>query len=151
MSNHRSTHQWCSLKTLFLKVSQYSQENTCFGVLFNEVASLRPGTLLKKTPTQVFCLNVVKLLRTPILKDICEQRLLKIKLNLFKVCKLFRVWLKFTGKIVWKWLTFKWLLLKVHFQTQLRRVYFYVSFKKSYISEWLRLVISETSTRGAVK
>ena len=32
--------------------------------------------------------------KTPILKIICERLLLKVKLNLSKVCKSFRVWLK---------------------------------------------------------
>ena len=30
--NHRNSHQRCSIKKLFLKTSQYSQENTCVGV-----------------------------------------------------------------------------------------------------------------------
>ena len=30
----RSRHQRCSIKKLFLKVLQYSQENTCVGVSF---------------------------------------------------------------------------------------------------------------------
>ena len=36
-----------------LKISQYSKENTCVRVSFNKVASFRPATSLKKTPTQV--------------------------------------------------------------------------------------------------
>ena len=31
---NRSSHQRCSIKKLFLKFSQYSQENTCVGVFF---------------------------------------------------------------------------------------------------------------------
>ena len=27
----RSSHRWCSIKKLFLKISQYSLENTCVG------------------------------------------------------------------------------------------------------------------------
>ena len=39
----------CSVKKLFLKISQNSQENTCVRAsFFNKVASLRPATLLKK-------------------------------------------------------------------------------------------------------
>ena len=30
----RSSHQMCSIKKLFLKISQYSQRNTCVGVSF---------------------------------------------------------------------------------------------------------------------
>ena len=44
----------CSVKKLFLKISQNSQENTCARVSFNEVASLRPATSLKETLAQVF-------------------------------------------------------------------------------------------------
>ena len=29
---YRSSHQMCSIKKLFLKIVQYSQENTCVGV-----------------------------------------------------------------------------------------------------------------------
>ena len=35
-----------------------------------------------------------EIFKTPILKIICERLLLKVKLNLSKVCKSFRVWLK---------------------------------------------------------
>ena len=38
---------------MFLNISPNSQENTCVAV-FNKIAGLRPATLLKKTPTQVF-------------------------------------------------------------------------------------------------
>ena len=39
----------------FLKISQNSQEDICFGAFFNKVAGFRPKTLLKKeAQTQVF-------------------------------------------------------------------------------------------------
>ena len=38
---------------MFLKILQYSKEDTCIGVSFNKVASFRPATSLKKTPTQM--------------------------------------------------------------------------------------------------
>ena len=39
----------CSVKKMFLEISQNSQENTCASVsLFNKVAYLRPANLLKK-------------------------------------------------------------------------------------------------------
>ena len=46
----------CSVKKVFLKVTQNSKENTCARVFFfDKVASLRPATLLKKeTLAQVF-------------------------------------------------------------------------------------------------
>ena len=46
----------CSVKKVFLKITQNSKENTCVRVFFfDKVASLRPATLLKKeTLAQVF-------------------------------------------------------------------------------------------------
>ena len=51
-------------KKLFLRISQYSQENT-----------RPPGQQLywKETPTQVFSCEYSKFLRTSILKKICER------------------------------------------------------------------------------
>ena len=48
--------QRCSVKKVFLKISQNSEENTYVGVsFFNKLASLRPATLFKtETPTHVF-------------------------------------------------------------------------------------------------
>ena len=44
-----------SVKRVFLKISQNSQEYTCVWVFFNKVTCLRPTTLLKKeTPTKLF-------------------------------------------------------------------------------------------------
>ena len=40
--------QRCSVKKLFLEISQNSQENTCSRAFFNKVTGLRPATLLKK-------------------------------------------------------------------------------------------------------
>ena len=41
--------QLCSVKKVFLKISQNSQKNTCVRVsFFNKVAGLRLATLLKK-------------------------------------------------------------------------------------------------------
>ena len=40
---------------MFLKILQTSQENTCVGVLFHEVASLQPASFLKRdSNTSVF-------------------------------------------------------------------------------------------------
>ena len=50
----RSSHKRCSIKQLFLKMSQYSQERTCVGVFSDKVAGLQAVTLLKRdTPTKV--------------------------------------------------------------------------------------------------
>ena len=48
----------CSIKTMFLKISQYSQKSACIGVLFLikllKAAALSTADLFKETPTQVF-------------------------------------------------------------------------------------------------
>ena len=77
ISLNRSSHRRCSIKKLFLKISQYSQENTCVGIFFLiKLQPYRPATLLKETPTQVFPVNISKFLRIPILKNTCERLLL---------------------------------------------------------------------------
>ena len=53
--------QRCSIKKLFLKISQYSQESTYARASFDKVAGLRPGTLFKKkTLAQVFSCEFFK-------------------------------------------------------------------------------------------
>ena len=44
----------CSVKKVFLKISQYSQENTCVGVSFNKVAGLKPPKRLKRLQDRCF-------------------------------------------------------------------------------------------------
>ena len=51
----RSSHQTCSTEKLFLKLPQYSRENTCVGFFFKK--SYRPKAwnfIKKKVQTQVF-------------------------------------------------------------------------------------------------
>ena len=62
----RSSHWGCSIKKLFLKISQYSQENTCTGVSFLINFNSKEAT------TQVFS-YIAKFLRTNILRNICER------------------------------------------------------------------------------
>ena len=59
--------QKCSVKKVFLEISEHSQENTCARVsFFNKVAGLKPATLLKKRLWhRRFPMNAVKFLRTP--------------------------------------------------------------------------------------
>ena len=67
------------IKKLFLKISQYSQENNCAGVSFLiKMQTFMPATLLKRySATQVFLDNIAKFLRTAILKNICERLVLR--------------------------------------------------------------------------
>ena len=54
----------CSVKKVFLKVSQISQESTCASLFFYKVASLSPATLLKKRLWhRCFTVNFAKFLK----------------------------------------------------------------------------------------
>ena len=64
-------------KELFLKIPQYSQENTILGVSFKKNFIKKDMNFIKKRHQhRCFPANIAKLLRTPILKNICERRLL---------------------------------------------------------------------------
>ena len=54
------------LKKVFLIISKYPWENTCAGVFYK-------STLLMKTSTRCFPMNIAKLLRTHFLKNICKR------------------------------------------------------------------------------
>ena len=53
-------------KKLFVEILQYSLENSCVGVSFQE-----------KTPMQVLPVDIAKLVRLPLLKNIYERLLLE--------------------------------------------------------------------------
>ena len=59
----------CSIKKLFLKILQYSQENTCVGVpFFNENAGLQSCKFKKeRLQRRCFNVNITKFLRAPAL------------------------------------------------------------------------------------
>ena len=68
----------CSLKKLFLIISQYSQENTCVGgisflikMYFNKAYNF----IKKRLQRRCFLGNIAKFLRTHISKNICERLL----------------------------------------------------------------------------
>ena len=66
-------------KNMFLKVSQTSQENTCVGEFFKQ--SCRPSVcklFRKRLQNKCFPMKFGKLLRTPILKNICKRLLLEV-------------------------------------------------------------------------
>ena len=75
-----------STRKVFLKNSQYSQENTCVGISFwIKMQAFRAPALLKgDSNTGVFA-NIEKTLRTPILKNICERLLLRVSLKRFPI------------------------------------------------------------------
>ena len=53
--------RWCSSKQMFLKFSQYSQENMRWSLFLKRLQPLRPATLLKKTQTQVFSCEICEI------------------------------------------------------------------------------------------
>ena len=70
-TSSRSSHRRCSVKVVFLKICEISQENISVGV--SSKWSCRP-TLLKSH--MCFLVKFRKFLRTPILKNIWERLLL---------------------------------------------------------------------------
>ena len=75
----RSNHCRVLQKELFLKNSKYSQEKVA------EFQGPRPGTSLKRdSSTGVFSVNIAKVLRTVILKNICERLLQNLRIKFSK-------------------------------------------------------------------
>ena len=73
---NRSSHQRCSVKKVFLEISQNSLESTCAKdsfltkFFFNKVTGLRPATLLKKSLWhRCFPVNFAKFPRTRFLQN----------------------------------------------------------------------------------
>ena len=79
--NLEAVTQKCSVKKVFLKISQNSQENTCARVLFfNKVAGIRPATLFnKRIWHRCYPVNFTKFLRTPFLTEQLRWPLLSIE------------------------------------------------------------------------
>ena len=72
--NSRSSHRRSSVKKVFLKISQYSQENTC---VWASLMSFESTLLKRDSNTDIFTWILQKFLRTPILKNIWERLHLK--------------------------------------------------------------------------
>ena len=72
--------QKCSVKKVFLEISQNSLEKqVCQSLFFNKVAGLRPEPLLKKRPWHwCFPVNFANFLRTPFLTKQLQWLLLRI-------------------------------------------------------------------------
>ena len=79
--NLEAVTQKCSVKKVFLKISQNSQENTCARVLFfNKVAGIRAATLFnKRIWHRCYPVNFTKFLRTPFLTEQLRWPLLSIE------------------------------------------------------------------------
>ena len=78
----RSNHRGCSIKKLFLKISQNSQENTCVGVSFlTMLHALVCNFTEKEMLPQLFSCEFCEILSTPSLQNTSRQ--------LFLFCSLF--------------------------------------------------------------
>ena len=65
----RSSHRRCSIKKLFLKISQYPQKTPVLESLFRNVAGLQAYHFIKKRPQRrCFPVNITKHLKLPIFK-----------------------------------------------------------------------------------
>ena len=79
--------QSCSVKNVFLEISQNPQENTCARVSFSIKLLAWPATLLKKRLwRRCFPVNFVKFLRTPFFIEHFWWLLLPF-LNTVKICQ----------------------------------------------------------------
>ena len=78
----RSSHLRCSVKKMFLEISQNSQEITCGRDSFLIKFQARPATLLKKRLWyRSFPVNFVRFLRTPFLQNTSGRHLLLFPLE----------------------------------------------------------------------
>ena len=73
----KSSQQRC-IKKLLLKISQYSQKNTCIGASFSIELSKACNFIKKRLQHECFPVNHAKYLRTRILKNVCELLLLEM-------------------------------------------------------------------------
>ena len=86
----RSSHRRCSIKKVFLEISQNLQENTCARVSFLIKLQAWPTTLLKKRLWQrCFPVNFVKFLRRPFFTEHLRWLLLKTLLRIFEQTNFF--------------------------------------------------------------
>ena len=79
----RSNHQKCSMKKGVLRnFTKFTGKHLCQSLFFNNVAGLRPATLLKKRLWhRCFPVNFAKFLRTPFLQNTYGRLLLNGETN----------------------------------------------------------------------
>ena len=92
------------LSNLEKVLMKFIRKTPVLETFLNTVAWMKACKVIKKRLRQrCFPVNIANYLRQlSILKIICEQLLLKVKLNLLKVCKLSSVWLKFISTLFLK-------------------------------------------------
>ena len=76
----------CSIKKLFLKISQYSQESACVGVSsLMKMQTFSPAALFKKRLRhRCFPVNYAKFLRIPVLENISQRLFQRFPTNKIK-------------------------------------------------------------------
>ena len=76
MFSFKSSHQRCSVKKVFLKISPISKETPVLEPLLNKAAGLQVCNFIKKIlQHRYFPVKFEKFFITPILKNICERLL----------------------------------------------------------------------------
>ena len=69
----RSSYRICTVKNVIENMRNFTRKHLCESFFLTKLHTSGPVTLLIKTPTQVFLVTLSKILRTTILKNICEQ------------------------------------------------------------------------------
>ena len=66
-------------KSILKNLAMLTGKHVCWSLFLIKSQTLRPATLLKKRlQDRCFPLNIAKVLRTPVLKKICERLLLQL-------------------------------------------------------------------------
>ena len=74
----RSSHRRCSVKRgVSENFTIFTGKQLCCSLFLIKLQILRPATLLTETPKQLFSCEYCEILRTSILKNICERLLLE--------------------------------------------------------------------------
>ena len=72
----RSSHWWYCIRKLLLKILQYPQETPVLEFIFKNVSDLQTCNFIKKRPQhRCFLVDITKILKLPILKNICKRLL----------------------------------------------------------------------------
>ena len=86
----KGNYQRCSIKKVFLKISQNSQENTWARVSFlTELQAEACNFIKEKTLAQVFSCEFAKFLRTPFSKNTSEWLLLHVPIYYMSLLQTF--------------------------------------------------------------
>ena len=100
---NRSSHQGYSVKKGILKnFTKFTEKHLCQSLFFNQVAGLRPATLLKKRLWhRCFLVNFVKFLKAPFLQNTSDRQLLQ-EVLLYKPCiNTFLVLVRYHENLFW--------------------------------------------------